>query len=148
MIEHAQQADLDFVEACWLNSQREYYAGVPAGAYYPWLRAIIRRTLPRTLVLVDREDGVLLGYIVAESVRGAVRVHHLYVRSKTGDRREGRGFRLLAQACAMLGGERLEYTCRVTRSAKLESKRKWTVKRWCDALGAVFVHEEATRESA
>src|SRR5688572_32623326 len=146
MIEHARQADLNYVEANWVNSQREYYAGVPSGAYYPWIRALIRSTLPRTLVLVDREDGALVGYIVAESVRGAVRVHHLYVRSH--ERREGRGFRLLAQACSMLGGERLEYTCRATRAAKLEAKRKWTVRRWCDALGAVFVHEEATRESA
>ena len=147
MIEHAQQADLNYVEANWVNSQREFYAGTPAAAYYPWMRRdVIRPTLARTLVLVDREDGALLGYIVAESVRNAVRVHHLYVRSH--ERREGRGFRLLAEACAMLGGEKLEYTCRVARSARLEAKRKWTVKRWCDALGARFVHEEARRESA
>lgn len=146
MIEHARDFDLNFVEACWVNSQREFYAGVPSGAYYPWMRQLIRRTLPRTLVLVDRADGAVIGYLCAESIRDAVRIHHMYVRSH--DRREGRGFALLAQACSMLGGERLEYTCRVARNARLEAKRKWTVKRWCDALGAHFVHEENNRESA
>lgn len=145
MIDHAREAELGFVEACWANSQRDYYAGTPTGAYYPWIRQLIRRTLPRTLVLVDREDGLVLAYVVAESVNEAVRVHHLYTRGHY--RREGRGFALLAQVCALLGGERLEYTCRVIRSPKHERKA-WTVKKWCDALGARFVHEEVTRESA
>jgi GNAT superfamily N-acetyltransferase len=146
MIDHAQEAELALVEAAWLNSQREYYAGTPNGAYYPWMRAkVICPYLRRSLVLVDREDGLVLAYVVAESVRGAVRVHHLYTRSHY--RREGRAFRLLARACELLGGERLEYTCRVLRSAKNE-RRPWTVSKWCAALGARFVHEEATRESA
>jgi GNAT superfamily N-acetyltransferase len=110
------------------------------------MRRLVRRYLARSLVLVDREDGVVLAYIVAESVGDAVRVHHLYTRAHF--RREGRGFRLLARACELLGGERLEYTCRVGRSAKYEQERPWTVKRWCDALHARFAHEEASRESA
>lgn len=146
MIDHAHEDELRFVEDAWANSQKGYYAGTPAGAYYPWVRRLIRRTLARSLVLVDREDGVVLGYVVAESVGPAVRVHHLYTRGAF--RREGRAFRLLAQVCALLGGERLEYTCRVIRAAKYEATRPWTVKKWCDALGARFVHEEATRESA
>lgn len=145
MIDHARESELDFVEACWIDSQRQYYGGTPSGAYYPWMRALVRRIVPRTLVLVEREDGVVVGYIVAESVGKVLRVHHLYVRKL--DRQEGRGFALLAQACAMLGGERLEYTCRVVRSPKRE-KKPWTVKKWCDALGARFVYEEAARESA
>jgi GNAT superfamily N-acetyltransferase len=146
MIDHAREAELAFVEDAWANSQRDYYAGTPAGAYYPWMRPkVIRPHLRRSLVLVDREDDLVLAYVVAESVRNAVRVHHLYTRGHY--RREGRGFRLLARACELLGGERLEYTCRVRRSAKNE-RRPWTVSKWCDALGARFVHEEATRESA
>ena len=146
MIDHAHEPELHFVEDAWANNQRDYYAGTPPGAYYPWMRKLVRRVLTRSLVLVDREDGLVLAYVVAESVGGAVRVHHLYTRSHY--RREGRAFRLLARACELLGGERLEYTCRAVRSAKVE-RRAWTVKKWCDALGARFVHEgEATRESA
>jgi len=146
MIDHAQEAELALVEDAWVNTQRDYYAGTPPGAYYPWMRKLVRGKLAHSLVLVDREDGLVLGYVVAESVRNAVRIHHLYTRGHY--RREGRAFRLLARACELLGGERLEYTCRAARSAKVE-RRPWTVKKWCDALGARFVHEgEATRESA
>lgn len=145
MIDHARESELLFVEDAWTNSQRSYYAHTPGGAYFPWMRRMARRYLARSLVLVDREEGVVLAYIVAESVGDAVRVHHLYTRAHY--RREGRGFRLLARACELLGGAELEYTCRVARSQKNE-RRPWTVKRWCDALGARFVHEEASRESA
>jgi GNAT superfamily N-acetyltransferase len=148
-IEHATAAELHFVEDAWVNSQRDYYAGTPSPAYYPWIRKLVREVMARSLVLVDREDGLVLAYIVAESAgskRRAVRVHHLYTRRDW--RREGRAFRLLARACELLGGEKLEYTCRVARSAKVE-QRPWTVQKWCTALGARFVHEgEATRESA
>ena len=147
MLDHAQEAELALVEDAWVNTQRDYYAGTPPGAYYPWMRKLVRRILARSLVLVDREDGLVLGYVVAESVGRAVRVHHLYTRAHF--RREGRAFRLLARACELLGGERLEYTCRVARSAKYEQQRAWTVKKWCDALGARFVvHEGEARESA
>lgn len=145
MIDHATVREMDFVEACWVDSQRSYYAGTPDGAYYPWMRQLVRKLLKRALVLVERVDGVVVGYIVAESTGPAVRVHHLYVRKH--ERREGRGFRLLAMVCSMLGGERLEYTCRVIRAQKYE-RRPWTVKKWCDALSARFVYEEADRESA
>lgn len=145
MIDHAQEAELALVEDAWVNNQRDYYAGTPSGAYYPWMRRLVRRVLAHSLVLVDREDGLVLAYVVAESVGSAVRVHHLYTRAHY--RREGRAFRLLARACELLGGDRLEYTCRAVRSARRE-RGAWTVKKWCDALGARFVHEEATRESA
>lgn len=148
MIDHARPDELDFVEGSWKDSQRSFYAGTPSKWYYRSMRALVRGHLQHSLVLVDRAvDGVALGYIVAERVGDSMRVHHLYVRKDF--REKGRGLALLARACELLGGAKLEYTCRVMRAAKYESKRPWTVARWCKSLGASFVfQEEAARESA
>jgi len=148
VIDHARADEIDFVEGCWKDSQRSYYDGVPSKWYYRSMRATVRGHIARSLVLVDRSaDGVALGYIVAERVNDSMRVHHLYVRKDF--RQEGRGLALLAKACEMLGGDKLEYTCRVMRARKYEERRPWTVARWCKSLGAKFVvGEEAARESA